>query len=510
LSAAALACSALLAVAQAPPGEPAFVATVTDVRENAQRVKVPKNRGVVVETSLPIARVDVAGADVVRVEAPTATQLLIQGQEYGVTQVVVWTEQGQRHVFEVTVELDLELLNTTIKDMDPQSDARAISIMGNVLLVGMVSSAEVAEQIRKVSELYISRLASNAQVQNQLRIAGEQQVLLKVIVAEVSRSAIRDLGINGFLAGEDFRDGFLVNQINAINPIDIKPRTDIDIQGRIPFITGDNFLSPASTLSIGFPDLQMQLFIRAMADNTLLRVLAEPTLMAASGETASFLSGGEFPVPVPQAGAAAGAITVEYKEFGVNLYFTPLVLPHQRIRLHVRPEVSVRDEANGIVTSSGFVPALSTRRVETTVEVGSGATLAIAGLLQENVRGIVSRVPGIGDLPVLGALFRSVNYQRSRSELVILVTPEIAADMRPNQVADYPGRQLTDPTDLEIFLHGMIEGRETYDSVELPDDADEAEKTELVKSGAWRTEPDRAGLHGPWGYADPNDSGGSR
>ncbi len=479
--------------------EPPLVATLRDAREQAQRVRVPMNRGVIIETSLPISRVDVAGIDIVRVEAPTASQVLIQGQQYGVTQVVLWTEGGQKHVLEVTVELDLDLLNHTIKDLDPQTDAEALSMMGNVLLVGTVSSAELAEQIAHIAELYVSRLSEKAQVHNQLRVAGEQQVLLKVVVVEVSRSAARQLGINGFLAGESFKDGFLVNQIGAINPFEIIPPPGVNVTDTIPFITGNNFLTSTPTLSLGFPDLQMQLFIQAMADNTLLRVLAEPTLVAVSGETASILSGGEFPVPVPQSGAATGAITIEYKEFGVNLHFTPLVLPHQRVRIHVRPEVSVRDDSGGVVTESGFVPALTTRRAETTVEIASGATIAIAGLLSDNIRGIASRVPGLGDLPIFGALFRSVNYQRTRSELVILVTPEIVAPMSPSQVPDLPGKEVEDPDDYELYALGLLEGREKKQE----QDAMEGEEMGMSWPTQWKSEPGRVALHGPWGYADP-------
>ena len=485
---------------QPPTNEAPLVATLRDAREQAQRVRVPKNRGVIVETSLPVARVDVAGIDIVRVEAATASQLLIQGQQYGITQVVLWTEGGQRHILEITVELDLELLNHTIRDVDPQSNAQALSIMGNVLLIGTVSSSEVAQQIGHIAELYVSRLSDKAQVQNQLRVAGEQQVLLKCVVAEVSRTAARQLGINGFLAGDSFKDGFLVNQIGAINPFEIIPPAGVDVTTAIPFITGQNALSTTPTLSLGFPDLQMQLFIQAMADNTLLRVLAEPTLVAVSGETASILSGGEFPVPVPQSGAATGAITIEYKEFGVNLSFTPLVLPHQRVRIHVRPEVSVRDEAGGIVTASGFVPALTTRRAETTVEIASGATIAIAGLLQDNIRGIASRVPGLGDLPIFGALFRSVDFQRSRSELVILVTPEIVAPMSPSEVPELPGFDIEDPDDFELYALGLLEGRPQAEGEESGLDA---EAIEASCPAQWKSEPSRVALHGPWGYADP-------
>ncbi len=484
-------------------GEPEFRATVRQATERSQQVKVPRNRSVIVELSIPASRIDVTGQDIVRVEAPTATQLLITGEDYGMTQVVVWTDAGQRHVFEVVVELDLELLNNTIKDIDPQSDARAISIMGNVLLIGTVSSAEASERIAQVAGLYLSRLASQSgvEVQNQLRTAGEQQVMLKCVVAEVSRSAIRELGINGFLAGENVRDMFTVSQIGNVNPFGITAAPNIDVRGTIPFLTSSNALGTNSTLTFGFPRAQLQLFIRALADNSLLRILAEPTLVAVSGESANFLAGGEFPVPIPQSGQAAGAITIEYREFGVTLAFTPLVLPHQRIRLFVSPEVSARDETGGIVTPSGFVPAITTRKAQTTVEVASGATIAIAGLLRDEVRGIASRVPGIGDLPVLGALFRSVNFQRSRTELIILVTPEIVAPMHPGQIPSLPGADFYDPSELDIYLLGALEGEMPVEDSDL----DSSNGSDLSADGlsVQPSEPERLSIHGPWGFVVP-------
>ncbi len=505
-------------IAQAPEAEVGggngdFSARIRDPREVAVPVEVAVGRQIIIETSMPFDRVEATKAEIVRLTVLDPTKLLVTGEKYGVTQVMVYTDDGAQHVFEVTVELDLELLNKQITRLDPQSDAQALSIYGNVLLIGNVSGADVAEQVFRMATMFIPNVAGGEiRVENLLTIAAEQQVFLKCVVAEVSRTAVRRLGVNGFLAGENFRDGFLVNNLGGFNPTNIQPvaGTNLRTPSPIPFTLGDIPITPQSALVLGFPRANLELFIRAMADNQLSRILAEPTLVAVSGEEAKFLVGGEFPVPIPQGGSNAGAITIEYKEFGVNLTFTPLVLPNQRIRLTVAPEISARDEARGLVTATGFVPAVTTRRVETTVELDSGSTISIAGLLQDDIRGVTSGIPGLGELPVLGPLFRSVEYQRQRTELVVLVTPEIASALTPDQVPNVPGQDIRDPTDVELYFLGVLEGAdpEVEDSMDAdPLDVDGMmEDTELAERRArWRSEPNQLSLHGPWGPAKPDE-----
>jgi pilus assembly protein CpaC len=242
----------------------------------------------------------------------------------------------------------------------------------------------------------------------------------------------------------------------------------------------------------------MQLFIQAMADNSLASVLAEPNLVAISGETASFLAGGEFPVPVPQGNQQ---VTIEFREFGVRLNFTPVVIGHQRIRLRVAPEVSELDFTTAVQFQGSVVPGLSSRSTETTVEIGSGQTLAIAGLLSEQVRGIASRVPGVGDIPILGALFRSTTFQRSMSELVILVTPELVAPLEPHQTVPLPGQDLTDPNDFELYFLGMLEGSRQANAANSFELSGEGRLSQATYS----TQPDELSIHGPWGHAGFTD-----
>ncbi|HRX86080.1 MAG TPA: type II and III secretion system protein family protein [Phycisphaerae bacterium] len=482
-----------------------FSVTVREVPKSAQRVTVPLHGSVVVETSEPMSRVQVVESNIAKIEPVSAKQYVVTGTGYGSTQVMLWSESGERQVLSVNVELDVSLLNEKIHEIDPQSTAQASSLHGNIILAGTVSGPEFAERIMRLSALFVPTDAASPEdfVQNHMTVSGEQQVLLRCTVAEVNRSAIKRLGVNGFLAGDNFKDAFAVSQIGGINPINIGAAANTNVTGTIPFLTAQEGvpLLPATSLSLGFPRIQMQLFLDALAQNSLLKVLAEPDLVAVSGETASFLAGGEFPIPVPQSGSSTGAITIEFREFGVRVNFTPVVLAHQKIRLRVAPEVSETDFSTAIQIQGYVVPGLTQRRVETTIEVSNGQTLAVAGLLSEQVRGIANKLPGLGEVPVLGALFRSVEYQRRQTELVVLVTPEIIAPMDPQQVAKLPGEEMATPNDFELYALGLLEGEGTFEPKEelgepLPTD----DAVAPVES-----EPEQTSFHGPWGFSTASD-----
>jgi len=219
----------------------------------------------------------------------------------------------------------------------------------------------------------------------------------------------------------------------------------------------------AVTIFAGVPRADFEIFIQALAENQYMRLLANPTLVALSGEEASFLAGGEFPIPVVQGSGGAGAsnsVTIQYKEYGVRVTFRPVVLGDGTIRLNTAPEVSNLSDV-GAVTISGFrVPALVSRKAETTLELNSGQTFAMAGLLQNTTEAINSRVPGLGDLPILGPLFRSVRYQKKETELVILVTASLVEPMSLGEVPPLPGFLHSDPNDWEFYLEGRLEGKE--------------------------------------------------
>ncbi|UCE60837.1 MAG: type II and III secretion system protein family protein [Phycisphaerales bacterium] len=469
------------------PGD--FQAEVADVSGTTQEVSVPLNRSAIINTSIEVARADVVTVHVADVQPISPTQLLITGKNYGETDVVLWDKADQQYLLKVSVELDLERLSEALKRIDPLSTVVAKSVMGNIVLTGRVTSIERARRMEDVANLFLPSGGEEMEVQNHLDVSGEDQVLLRCVVAEVSRGATRELGVNGFLAGDNVRDAFLVNQLGGINPINMGAAADALVNQRIPFLTGTDGipLGEASSISLGFPRLQMQLFIRAMADNSLLAVLAEPNLVAISGQTATFLAGGEFPIPVPQGNQT---VTIDFKKYGVELNFTPLVLGQQVIRLKVNPVVSELDFSNAAQFQGFVIPGVTKRSAETTVEVGAGQTIAIAGLLSENVRGFASRVPGIGDVPILGALFRSVSFRKSQSELVILVTPEIVAPLDAHQMAHLPGHDIKPPSNFELYALGLTE-------------ANELEKKGGEDETSESSEPDEMSIHGPWGHAKP-------
>jgi pilus assembly protein CpaC len=483
-------CAATPALAQGG----GFEASVVDMSQNMRRVAIPLNKSVVVRTTVESAKVFAVAGDIASVDLISPTELLVTGKGYGSTNIVLTDARDKQYLLEVTVELDVAALNDALKSIDPQGSAQAKQVLGSIILTGTVSSADKAARAMEIANLFLaagSEEDTGRSVQNHLDVAGEQQVLLRCIVAEVNRTSARELGINGFLAGENFRDGFLVNQIGGINPANIGAAADAPVTANVPFLTGADGipLSPTVPLSLGFPRVQMQLFIQAMADNSLLKIMAEPNLVAISGETASFLAGGSFPIPVPQ---GLDSVTVEFREFGVRLNFTPVVRGNQKIRLRVAPEVSELDFSNSVSVQGFTVPGLSTRNAETTIELGAGQTIAIAGLLSESTRGIASRIPGIGDVPVLGALFRSVEYRRSQTELVILVTPEIVSPLEPHQIPPLPGEDILAPSDWELYGKAMLEGHA---------DAAQAAPVETTGMGGRRTprNPDLLTIHGPWG-----------
>ena len=496
-----MAASTAVSAQQPASGGAEFRASVLDVSNSYQRITVPIHRSVTIESTVEATRADVINRAIADVQVVSPRRMLVTGNSFGTTTVVL-TGGDKQYVFEVTVELDLVAFQDSIKRIDPQSDARATSVRGNVLLVGSVSSADRARRIVELAELFVPRNAEGApttRIQNHLEVAGEQQVMLRCVVAEVSRAATRELGINGFLAGENFKDAFVVNQLGGINPINIGAAASSLVTENLPFFTDENgiVLTRTPTLSLGFPRVQTQLFLKAMADNQLLSVLAEPNLVAISGETATFLAGGEFPIPVPQGNQQ---VTIEFREFGVRLNFTPIVRGNQLIRLRVAPEVSELDFTTAVQIEGFVVPGLTSRATETTVELGSGQTIAIAGLLNEQSRGLASRIPGAGDIPVLGALFRSVNYRSALTEMIVLVTPEIVAPLDAHQKVRLPGEDIDRPNDWELYVKGEVEPAKEKCCNRNP--------CPHVRVGCTihPSDPDDVSLHGPWGHVSDDDA----
>jgi pilus assembly protein CpaC len=354
--------------------------------------------------------------------------------------------------------------------------------------------------------LQVEGTVAPIRVINLIRVPGPQQVLLKVRVAELDRTALRNIGAD-FL-GVDRTTGAIIGTQLA-NPLTAAGAIG---QLQLPLIVPGRKLGGAALLqsqALGtnggttvfgiFQDANFEFTLNALRQNSMLKILAEPNLVALSGHQASFLAGGEFPVPVPQVAASgvAPTITVRFKEFGVRLNFVPSILDGEVIRLAVAPEVSQIDFtiAVAIVAGGTPVPGLNVRRAQTTVELRQGQTLAIAGLLQLQLNGTTTRIPGLGDLPILGPFFSNTTGERQEKELVVLVTPYLVEPMNRSQVPPTPGDEVKEPNDLEFYFYNRIEGRTGRDVRSTTTWDDPLHLFRLMKL-------ERKYVNGPCGFSD--------
>ena len=409
----------------------------------------------------PTVRVAVTDPAIANVQVLTPDQVLLQGLKVGTTDLIVWSEDEKKvQQWKVQVRLDTASFKAKLDELFPDASLEVNQSGEALIITGLLRSAEQAVQLHDLLD------KSKVAYVDMSSVAGVQQVLLQVRVAEVSRVALRALGFNAFRTDDDWFWGLRGGSSSGplVSSINIGVPSGTAAGDNIPFeFNQDVSASPAVSIFAGFPRGDFEFFLQALIENQALRILANPTLVALSGEQASFLAGGEFPIPVIQAtggGGGSNAVTIQYKEFGVRVAFRPVVLGDGAIRLTAAPEVSDLSDA-GAVTIQGFrVPALITRRAETTVELKSGQTFAMAGLLQHKDEAINSRIPGLGDLPVLGPLFRSVRYQKNETELVVLVTASLVEPMSLAGLPPMPGFTHADPNDWEFYIDGRLEGRQ--------------------------------------------------
>ena len=389
-------------------------------------------RGVVIDCPEGVARVSTSNPEAVDAVAASSREVLFHAKALGQSTLVVWSKTGARRTFGVTVEPNLEPLRRLMRATFPEEEIDVLAARDSLALVGSASSQAVADRALALAAASVKGAVSN------LKVAApgvEQQVLLRVRFAELNRSAAASFGVNLLSTGA-------LNTVGRITTGQFPAGNVSQLKGTIPGqaagTTSSFTLSDVLNVFAFRPDLNLAVLIQDLQTRGLLQVLAEPNLVAINGKEASFLAGGEFPVPVVQAGASAGAITVQYKEFGIRLSFVPQVTARRTIRMHVKPEVSTIDPANGITVSGFNIPALATRRMETEVELGPGQSFAIAGLIDDRVIENLSRVPGLAHLPVLGALFQSRSQTKTKTELVVMVTPEVTATAGAGKMPEMP------------------------------------------------------------------------
>jgi pilus assembly protein CpaC len=414
-------------------------------------IELGVNKGTLIRLDRNADTVFVADPEIADVKVKSPKLIYLFAKQPGETSL--YAVDGQEHVLlnrPISVKRDVARVQLALNQLLPNSSVDVEAVDGSLVLVGSVGSPLEAEEARRIARPFVS---DDKELVNHIRIDAPNQVNLRVRVAEVQRNIIKQLGINWDAIGRVGSFAFGLATGTAATTIPLMTTSGAAT-------TAGNFITrnvgPAGVptnsglFGVNTPDVNVNSVIDALDQNGLVNILAEPNLTALSGETASFLAGGEFPIVVPQ---NTNQVTVEFKPFGVALAFTPVVLENGRISLRVRPEVS-QLSTTGAVQISGFtIPALSTRRAETTVELGSGQSFAIGGLLQNNITDTLNKVPGLGELPVLGALFRSDSFQRNESELVILVTPYLVKPVSDRRLAG-PNDGYTPPNDVDRILRG--------------------------------------------------------
>ena len=415
---------------------------VTDGLEDG-KLPLIMNKSAILSTRAAYKRVSVGSPDIADVNTIGPTNILVTAKKPGTTQLIIWDDAERSQVVDLAVGIDLPALQEQFKQQFPGSKIDLSMANGQLVLRGRVPSLIVAEQAVQLATPY------SPKVLNFLEISGGQQVMLQVRFAEVSRSATSQLGFN--FGSTDGRS-FLGNNIGQVSPLGIVDSAGAASGVKLAIQSPNPAVTLFGTGLVG--DSAFAYYIAALRQNNLLRILAEPNLTAMSGQEASFLAGGEFPVPVTQGGgtgAGGTAVTVEYRSFGVKLRFTPVVLGDGKIRLKVAPEVSDLDFTTAVRFNGFVIPGLTQRKLETSIELKEGQTFAVAGLLNNNVSATKDVTPVLGDIPYLGALFRSVRYQRKETELVVIVTPRLVEGMNPAQVPLLPGEKWRHPSEADLF-----------------------------------------------------------
>lgn len=408
---------------QASPSRDVDVATT-------KRIELANHGTQVINLKQPAGQVLLTDPKVADVQLVTPSTLYVYGRSPGNTEIIVTGQDMQSaYRYEINVISNYRELENLIRGFVPNGNIKVHSVPDGLLVQGTVDSAKVAEDIRSLAQRYVG---AQGTVVNQLKIKNSMQVNLQVKIAEVQRSIVNQLGINWSTSAlKNLRFGLFTGQRGATTVFSTAAGTVIEGTGSpSSFIPSaqSNTATPSS-VGVNFPtkfgSTDFSALLDALAQENLATVLAEPNLVTRSGEEASFLVGGEYPYPVSQGTGTNLTITIQFKPYGISLSFLPVVIG-DTISLRVRPEVSELNNTIVVHDQNGnAIPSIGTRRAESTMEMGDGQSMVMAGLLSDQTSGTINNFPGLGDLPILGALFRSVNYQNSKTELVIVVTAHI-------------------------------------------------------------------------------------
>lgn len=421
------------------PGERVFQVLHPD-----SNITLIERQSRVLELPNRIKVVDGFDPTVVSVTALSPNRLRLLAEAPGVTTLSLTDEFDANYSVDVFVEGDIRELQAYLQRLFPGSALEAIKLRDSIVLRGWVTEPDAIPQVMAIAEQFAPT------VHNQMRVAGENQVMMKVRIIEVQRSKLKQLGFNFISLGEKY---FLSSNVGGLVPLQMVS---------LPFggppevsVVNKSLASPTMQFAVTGNHNIFQGFIEALQREALAKILAEPVLTTTSGRPANLLSGGEFPILVPQ---GLGTATVSWREFGVRMEAVPIVLGNGRLRLDIAPEVSERDFSNAVDVNGFTVPGLTTRRVNTQVEMRFGDTLIIGGLISSRRNGTTHKVPILGEMPVIGAAFRRVEYDNRETELVIVVTPYLATPIPAGQYpGPGPGMNSADPTAHELYIDGMLE-----------------------------------------------------
>lgn len=405
---------------------------IRNITQSTERLELTVNSSRILTLEKRIPRMVVNNPEMLSVTALSANQVQLAALKPGVTQVNLWDEDGKVYTVDVLIYGDVRELQLSLKRLFPGSSVKVVRLSNSLVLEGFVERPEAVSPIIRLAEDYAPKIVNN------ITVGGVQQVLLKVKVMEVSRTKLRRLGF-------DFAQ---ISDSNVVSS---------GVSGILQSVSNGTATAAGQTAEFAIVDGGDSFFgfLDALQQNNLAKILADPTLVAVSGRPAHFNVGGELPIIVP---SGLGQTTVEYKKFGTQVDFVPIVLGNGNIHLEVRPRVSEIDDTRSINIGQFTVPALKVREVDTAVELKAGQTLALAGLVQTRVDAQERGLPFLGDLPFVGAAFRKEEEEVNEIELLILVTPEFAAGMEPHEVPAYgPGMESVSPTNSELYFGGHLE-----------------------------------------------------
>jgi len=423
----------------APAQAPAPQAPASQGQDSSepQTLHLLVGRSLVITSPARIKRVSLADPEIAEAIVVSPTQVLVNGKKPGGVSLLLWDEADQSQAFEVSVDIDVLGLSQKIHEVFPAENVHIDTSKDVVIITGKISSAVVADKILEVVKGAAGKVTSMMEVP----AVPTGEILLQVRFAEVDRTALTQFGFNILSTGVGKTVGSITTgQFGATSPWTLNDSFPIKAGGSSPVeSTVTQTVNNALNIFLFNPNIHLGTVIQALQSQNLFQILAEPNLMTESGKEASFLAGGEFPYPVvTSVGTGTPTISVQFKEYGIRLSFTPILAADGTIHLKVKPEVSTLDYSNAITLSGFVLPALSTRRVESEMSLADGQTFAIAGLVDNRVTEILSKVPGIGDIPILGKLFQSKSLSKSKNELLVIVTPHVVRPLSPDQVPHGP------------------------------------------------------------------------